>query len=195
MRGVWAMPLVCLAVVGAGCGGTPRHSADGPLFAGSGAICASGSTVRFQGRSDLVASPPPTVCDGGIPLLGFDLGRLTGGTRWHGLRTGAAYVVGVYRHGALTVTAQGAPRPERGGLRVGRLPRHMGRAFAATRMQLEAAAPRDGIYEVSPAISRRGRPLVAIRVMLVTPQLRALLRTMPAGLVRVLPSLRRIGGA
>jgi hypothetical protein len=54
---------------------------------------------------------------------------------------------------------------------------------------------RDGISEVGTATSEQGRPVVFLRVMLVTPQLRVLLRTMPRGLVRVLPSLRRIGSA
>jgi hypothetical protein len=55
--------------------------------------------------------------------------------------------------------------------------------------------PRDGIYEVGTGASKRGRLVVYLRVMLVTPQLRALLRTMPLGLVRVLPDLHRIGTA
>jgi hypothetical protein len=55
--------------------------------------------------------------------------------------------------------------------------------------------PRDGIYEVGTGASKRGRLVVYLRVMLVTPQLRALLRTMPPGLVRVLPDLHRIGTA
>ena len=53
--------------------------------------------------------------------------------------------------------------------------------------------PRYGIYEVGTATSEQGRPIVFIRVILFTPRLRALLRTMPRGLVRVLPDLRRIG--
>jgi hypothetical protein len=189
------MPLVCLAAVVAACGGTARHAVHGPLFAGSGGVCASGNTVRFQGTSDVLASPPPTVCDGGVRLHGLDVGRLAGGDRWHGLTTGAAYVEGVYRNGALTVTAQGAPRPENAGLRLGGLTHDAGRVVAATRARLEAAMPQDGIYEVGTATSKRGRPIVFVRVMLVTPQLRALLRTMPPGLVRVLPNLRRIGTA
>jgi hypothetical protein len=195
MRRLRLLPLACLAAVAAACAGSSRHVVHGPLFAGSGGICASGTSVRFQGRSDVAASPPPTTCDGGIPLRGFDVGRLANGIRWHGVTTGAAYVEGVYRNGALTVTAQGAPRAENAGLRLGVLPRDAGRVFAVTRTRLEAVMPHDGIYEVGPATTKRGQPIVFLRVMFVTPRLRALLRTMPRGAVRVLPNLSRIGSA
>ena len=195
MRRIWLMPLVCVAAIGAGCGGSAQHVVQERLFAGSGGICARGNTVRFHGLPAVVASPPPTVCDGGIPLRGFDLGRLTGGTRWHGLTTGVAYVEGVYRNGALTVKTQGAPRREHANPLIGGVPRDARRRIEAAETRLETAEPRDGIYEVDAGTSRLGRPLVLVRVMLVTPQLRALLRTMPPSLVRVLPTLRRVGSA
>src|SRR5690242_15832998 len=193
MRRVCPM-LVCLAALATGCGGSARHVAHGPLFAGSGGICASGNTVRFQGTSDL-AGPPPTVCDGGVPLHGFDVGSLENATHWHGVTTGAAYVEGVYRNGALTVTGQGTAQPDAGGLRLGGMTRHAGRVVEKTRTRLEAAMPRARIYEVGTATSQRGRAVVFVRVTFFTPQLRALLRTMPRGIVRVLPELHRIGRA
>jgi hypothetical protein len=55
--------------------------------------------------------------------------------------------------------------------------------------------PLDGVYEVGTGASKRGRLVVYLRVILVTPQLRVLLRTMPPGLARVLPELHRIGTA
>ena len=54
---------------------------------------------------------------------------------------------------------------------------------------------RYGISEVGTATSEQRRPIVFIRVTFFTPRLRDLLRTMPRGLVRALPDLRRIGSA
>jgi hypothetical protein len=68
-------------------------------------------------------------------------------------------------------------------------------AVEATRSRLESASAwkRFRIWVESNEISLSGQPVLRAHTLRMTPQLRAWLRTMPAGLVRVIPDLRRVG--
>lgn len=271
MRSSWIVSLACVAVVATGCAGTAVVSQpkpglhQGPLLEGTGGICASGKVVRFQSASTgVVASPPPTVCDGGIPLHGFAVARLKLFPVGHGVAVGSAYVKGVYRDGALYVIAQGEPGPAGVGPVLSDLPcrapaggwptvpvgnaafeaalrsnrfkgdltavrlfrahgvtvlavasthpartrrilglqlparlcvmrsRYGNRVIRKTRARLEASMTHYGIYEVGAAMSGRGQPVLESRTLRMTPRLRAWLRTMPPGLVQIVPDLRRV---
>jgi hypothetical protein len=69
-------------------------------------------------------------------------------------------------------------------------------AVEATRSRLESSAARRRfqIYRVEvDELWRSGQPVLRAHTLRMTPQLRAWLRALPAGLVRIVPDLRRVG--